>query len=81
MHSIDTFSERLRELANKAKITPWPHNAMRHSFGSYFLAATKDENLTATEMGNSPTVVIKHYRAIVHDAEAKAYWAINSCRC
>jgi hypothetical protein len=66
----------LRELAVKAAITPWPHNAMRHSFGSYFLGKTKDENLTASEMGNSPEVVIKHYRALVRDADVKRYWGV-----
>ena len=35
--NIDVFSERLRHLAQKAGINAWPHNAMRHSFGSYFL--------------------------------------------
>jgi integrase len=74
--NIDVFSERLRELAVKAAITPWPHNAMRHSFGSYFLGKTKDENLTASEMGNSPEVVIKHYRALVRDADVKRYWGV-----
>jgi len=58
---IDGFSERLRKLAGKAGIDPWPHNAIRHSFGSYFLAKTKDENLTAKEMGNSPQIMHKHY--------------------
>lgn len=74
--NIDVFSERLHELAVKAGITPWPHNAMRHSFGSYFLAKTKDENLTASEVGNSPEVVIKHYRALVRDADVTRYWGI-----
>lgn len=73
--SIDTLSERLRTLARSAGISPWPHNAMRHSFGSYFLAQTKDENLTASEMGNSPGVVIRHYRALVRDREAADYWS------
>jgi integrase len=60
--NIDVFSVRSNELAMKAEINPWPHNAIRHSFGSYFLGKTKDENLTASEMGNSPEVIIKHYR-------------------
>ena len=75
--NIDVFSERLRKLAVKAAISPWPHNAMRHSFGSFFLGKTKDENLTATEMGNSPGVVIKHYRALVPAAEVKRYWKVG----
>ena len=74
--NIDVFSERLHELAVKAEITPWPHNAMRHSFGSYFLGKTKDENLTASEMGNSPEVIIKHYRALVREADVTRYWRV-----
>jgi site-specific recombinase XerD len=74
--NIDAFSERLHQLAEKAGITPWPHNAMRHSFGSYFLGKTKDENLTASEMGNSPEVIIKHYRALVRDADVTRYWRL-----
>ena len=75
--NIDVFSQRLRGLAQKAAINPWPHNATRHSFGSYFLGKTKDENLTASEMGNSPGVVIRHYRAVVKDAEITEYWRIS----
>jgi integrase len=75
--NIDVFSERLRELSATAAITPWPHNAMRNSFGSYFLGKTKDENLTAAEMGNSPEVIIKHYRAVVRDAAVAEYWALS----
>jgi integrase len=74
--NIDVFSERLRALAVKAAIAPWPHNAMRHSFGSYLLGKTKDENLTASEMGNSPEVIIKHYRALVRASDVKRYWSI-----
>jgi hypothetical protein len=33
---------------------------MRHSFGSGFLGKTRDENLTASERGNSPEVIIRH---------------------
>jgi integrase len=74
--NIDVFSERLHELAVKAQISPWPHNAMRHSFGSYFLGKNKDENVTASEMGNSPEVIIKHYRALVRDADVMRYWRL-----
>ena len=74
--NIDVFSERLHELAVKAGITHWLNNAIRHSFGSYFLGRTKDENLTASEMGNSPEVIIKHYRALVRDADVTRYWRV-----
>jgi hypothetical protein len=48
---------------------------MRHSFGSYFLAKTKGENLTASEMGNSPAVVFRHCRGR-QDVEVADYWRI-----
>ncbi len=80
-YNIDVFSERLRELAVKAGITPWPHNAIRHSFGSYFLGKTKDENRTASEMGNSPDVIIKHYRALVRDADEVQYLGHRAGKC
>jgi integrase len=78
--NIDVFPERLHELAVKAGITPWPHNAMRHSFGSYFLGRTKDENLTASEMGNSPGVIVRHCRALVRDIDVRKYWNITPTR-
>jgi integrase len=74
--NIDVFSKRLQELTVKAGITPWPHNAIRHSFGSYFLGKSKDENLTASEMGNSPEVIIKHYRALVRDEDVIRFWRL-----
>ncbi len=73
---IDLLSQRVREIAKRTGIDPWPHNAMRHSFGSYLLAETKNENLTASEMGNSPGIVIRHYRAVVRSEEAARYWRI-----
>ena len=75
--NIDVFSERMRGLSQKAGISPWPHNAMRHSFGSYSLGKTKDENLTATEMGNSPGVVVRHYRAVVKETDVADYWRLR----
>ncbi|MGZ8900256.1 MAG: tyrosine-type recombinase/integrase [Limisphaerales bacterium] len=57
------MSKQLLFLANDAKVK-WKHNALRHSFISYRLAATSDENLTAVEAGNSPTMIQHHYRQI-----------------
>jgi integrase len=54
----------------------WPVNAMRHSFGSYWLAQFKDVNKLALEMGNSPTVIERHYKRAVKAKEAHRYWEI-----
>ena len=73
----DVFGEHLKEIAAATGITEWPHNALRHSFGSYFYAHTKEENRTAAEMGNTPNVIFKHYRALVKETQAAQFWAIH----
>ena len=85
---VDAFGEKLKHLVRgrpkidddpgrPAIVAEWPHNALRHSFGSYFFAKSKNENLTAAEMGNSPAMVFKHYRALVKPQEVESYWKIN----
>jgi integrase len=65
-------------LTDAAKITPWPRNALRHSFGSYHYALHKNENLTAAEMGNSPQMIFQHYRAVVFDGDEMRYWNLSN---
>lgn len=51
---------------------PLEDNVLRHSFGTYRMAQTKDIGLVSEEMGNSPSVVKTHYQAAVpyeHGAE------------
>ena len=74
--SSDVWGKWVREMAIKAGITTWPKNALRHGFGSYFFALMKDENRVAAEMGNSPAMVHRHYRALVNNADCQNFWAI-----
>jgi site-specific recombinase XerD len=55
----------------------WPPNALRHSFGSYHLAQFNDAAALSLQMGNSPTVIFKHYRELVKPKEAARYWQIK----
>jgi len=84
----DVCGERLKNLYSeerdesgtvlrKAVVSPWPHNALRHSFGSYHYAQHSDENRTAAEMGNSPAVIFRHYRALVKPEATKAFWLLR----
>jgi len=75
--AIDHYGDRLSKIAEKSGIRSWPHNALRHSFGSYFYALTKSENTVAAEMGNSPQMVFRHYRALVKPADCTVFWAIR----
>jgi len=86
----DLFNQRLNDLLPhtgteadlseeqkaEAKISKWPHNALRHSYGTYHLAKFKNENQTALEMGNSPQIVMSHYREIVRPKAADLFWEI-----
>lgn len=70
----DVCGERLKTLVLAANVRDYPHNALRHSYGSYHFAEFQNEQLTAAQMGNSPAVVFKHYRAVVSSSKAKAFW-------
>jgi integrase len=58
-------------------LRPWPSNALRHSYASYALAQWPDAAALALEMGNSPAVILKHYRQLVKPAAAAAFWKIT----
>jgi hypothetical protein len=62
-----------------ATIAEWPHNALRHSFASYRLAATQDAPRVALELGHSgsPQLVFSHYREVVTPEDAERYWQIR----
>lgn len=67
----------LRGAANRAGFE-WSPNALRHSFGTYRLAITKNELQTALEMGNSPAMVFRHYRSLVTQEQAQEWFAVGS---
>ncbi len=60
--------------ASKIKMPP---NILRHSFGTYRYYHTKSEAETAYEMGNSPGVILNHYRAVaIKQADVSAWWRL-----
>jgi integrase len=67
--------EKAREAA---KIAVWPSNAGRHSFASYYLAAYEDAGKTAFQLGHKGDVTMlhNHYKAVVTQKKALAFWAI-----
>lgn len=56
---------------------PWKPDALRHSFASYRLALTNDLAALSLEMGNSPTMIRRHYLDLKHEDEAQEYFAIR----
>lgn len=55
----------------------WPHDVLRHSFGSYYVELTHDLAKTALEMGNSPEIILRNYRSIVTPKATKEFWAMT----
>lgn len=62
-------------LAKKLGV-PWPRNVLRHSFISYRVALIQDVNQVALEAGNSPAIIFKHYRELVTEESARAWFGI-----
>lgn len=54
----------------------WPKNGLRHSYASYRLAQCQDAAKVALEMGNSPSMIFRHYRELVMPQDANAWWNI-----
>ena len=76
--TITDASGALSDTAVKAKIPGgWRQNALRHSYISYRVALTGDVARTSLEAGNSPKMIFRHYREIVDDEAAKAWWSIH----
>jgi integrase len=55
----------------------WPNNGLRHSYASYRLAQCQDAAKVALEMGNTPTMIFRHYRELVMPQDASAWWNIS----
>lgn len=59
------------------KPVKWKANALRHSYASYRFAQTGDAGRVAGELGNSATVVHRHYRELVKPADAEVWFNIR----
>ena len=73
---LASLSHHLRQLGKVAGVK-WKHNALRHSYISYRVAAVQNVAQVALEAGNSPKLIFEHYRELVRPAEAKAWFAIT----
>jgi integrase len=70
------FTRYWKKVRDKSEIKPWPSNALRHSYGSYFLAHAKDAALTSCNMGNTVKVINSNYRKPVGSEAVNEFWSI-----
>lgn len=73
------FERNFNALRKAAGISVWPHNALRHSFASYHLAAFRDPVRTAYLMGHrSGTDMLDScYKGLVSGVDARQFWALR----
>ena len=57
--------------------TKWRKNALRHSFGTYRTAQTKNMGEVSLEMGNSVPTIKRHYHEAVTPKEAEEWFSIS----
>jgi integrase len=72
----DNVVEAKKATFKLAGIKEWPHDATRHSFGTYGMARCKDIGHISEIMGNSPGIVKKHYQTAVEFEKGDEFFAI-----
>lgn len=55
----------------------WEGNELRHSYASFRLAETQDAAKTALELGNSPSILLAHYRELATPDDARAWFGVK----
>lgn len=74
---LKAYKTLLWDARQKAGIKTWPHDALRHSFGSYHYGAHRSAALTMAEMGHSNAkTFFKHYRRPMKKSVADPFWQI-----
>jgi integrase len=74
--SRDTYHAAFVELRESVKI-PARKNGLRHAFCTYHFALYGNENLTAAQAGNSPTVIHSAYKGLATKADAEKWFKVT----
>jgi site-specific recombinase XerD len=57
--------------------TEWPQDVLRHTAASHLVALHQDVARVALVLGNSPQVLLTHYRNLVTPEECEKFWSIR----
>lgn len=55
----------------------WPQDVLRHTCASYWVAEVRDVGRVSLELGNSPSILLRHYRELVTREESDRFWKIK----
>lgn len=77
---LPNFNNRWHALIVVAKakmgFEKWPHDCLRHSYCSYYLAAHENAAKTALQAGHTESILFRHYRKLVKKEQAEKFWAV-----
>ena len=71
-----SYLGRFAKLRNTLKI-PSRKNGLRHGFCTFHFALFDNENLTAKQAGNSPSMIHQHYKGLATKVEAEAWFNLH----
>ena len=78
---VTNFRWKFQVLQKNAgeKWNPWPKDCLRHSYGSYHLAKSKNSGETAEHMGHrNSNMLYNHYRDVIKDQDDIArFWQLR----
>jgi integrase len=70
------YQTEFAQLRKLLKI-PSRRNGLRHAFCTYHFALHSNENLTAAQAGNSPTMIHAHYKGLATKADAEKWFQVT----
>lgn len=68
--------DRITAWLSKASGVKWKINALRHSYGTYRMAVTKNMPALSYEMGNSISMIRRHYHEARPESDGIAWFAV-----
>lgn len=64
----------LKALRKHLKLPAWPKDITRHTAASYWIADCQSAAHVAQSLGNSETILKRHYQAVKTKEEARLFW-------
>lgn len=72
-----TRRRAIRRTAEAMGWRGWPHDILRHTAASHWIAQIQDAGKVAFHLGNSPGVLARHYVDLVNREDAARFWALR----
>lgn len=69
-----------RLMAKRLRWREWHQDVLRHSAATYMLANYRDAGKVATMLGNSPSILLRHYAVLVTREQAESFYRLTPDR-